>query len=406
MQKIVLGATSIFALALSAQVVLAQAPEGGAQGGEGARGGPAEKGAGGAAERVPEPARKSAGGEAREAGGETRAKDKASPERKEAGKGSGERAGEAKTGEAKADDQQKSGEKASETKKSDAAKAADKRTGETETREQRKAGEQRGDETKTETKTGERKAGDDKAGQDKAAEEKTKTGDVRERDEKKTDAAAEGEADRAGTTKEQAARDDVDREEAQRRVQQVKEKVSDRDRDRAREAFRRSNLRRSRDVDVRVDVGVVLPRSVVVYDLPPQIVEVVPAYRGYDYIVVEEEILIVEPETHVVVDVLDYSGQSAATGVGGGEAGSARLSLTEREERFIRDHIDRDRRADIDVEISIGTDFPGTVELYTFPEVVVSEVPKVREYRYVVVDDEDIVIVDPRENDVVYVIGG
>ncbi|WP_117195971.1 DUF1236 domain-containing protein [Rhizobium terrae] len=59
------------------------------------------------------------------------------------------------------------------------------------------------------------------------------------------------------------------------------------------------------DVDVDVSVGVAVPTTVELHPLPPRIVEIVPAYRGYEYFVLADgRIIIVEPSTHEVVYIL------------------------------------------------------------------------------------------------------
>lgn len=59
----------------------------------------------------------------------------------------------------------------------------------------------------------------------------------------------------------------------------------------------------SLDVDLRV--GIEAPRTVEVHPLPPRLVEIVPAYRGYEYFVlVDGRVVIVEPATHRVVYIL------------------------------------------------------------------------------------------------------
>jgi Protein of unknown function (DUF1236) len=49
----------------------------------------------------------------------------------------------------------------------------------------------------------------------------------------------------------------------------------------------------------------VVPRTVRIFDLPPDIVTIVPAYRGYKYVIVEEEILIIDPRTLRIIAVLE-----------------------------------------------------------------------------------------------------
>ena len=58
-------------------------------------------------------------------------------------------------------------------------------------------------------------------------------------------------------------------------------------------------------LDIDVNVGVIVPRTVELRPLPPRIIEIVPAYRGYEYFVlVDGRIIIVEPGTLKVVYVI------------------------------------------------------------------------------------------------------
>jgi hypothetical protein len=57
-----------------------------------------------------------------------------------------------------------------------------------------------------------------------------------------------------------------------------------------------------------VNIGASLPADVVVNPLPPTIVELVPEFRGYDYIVLGDEIVIVDPVTRQVVEIIEDVG--------------------------------------------------------------------------------------------------
>jgi hypothetical protein len=57
-------------------------------------------------------------------------------------------------------------------------------------------------------------------------------------------------------------------------------------------------------INFTVNVGTVVPRSVNLAPLPAPIVSVVPAYRGYLYVVVGNDLLIIHPRTHEIVAVL------------------------------------------------------------------------------------------------------
>jgi hypothetical protein len=57
-------------------------------------------------------------------------------------------------------------------------------------------------------------------------------------------------------------------------------------------------------VNFSVRVGARVPTSVHFYTLPTEVVEVYPEWRGYDYILVSDQILIISPRTHEIVAIL------------------------------------------------------------------------------------------------------
>lgn len=58
-------------------------------------------------------------------------------------------------------------------------------------------------------------------------------------------------------------------------------------------------------LDIGISPGVTIPTTVTLYRLPPRVVEIVPAYRGYQYFVLADgQIVIVEPSTLEVVYIL------------------------------------------------------------------------------------------------------
>ncbi|MCV3241779.1 DUF1236 domain-containing protein [Mesorhizobium sp. ZC-5] len=60
-----------------------------------------------------------------------------------------------------------------------------------------------------------------------------------------------------------------------------------------------------RDIDVDISVGVAVPRTIEVHQLPPRIIEIVPAYRNYVYFVLADgRIVILEPDTYEIVVIL------------------------------------------------------------------------------------------------------
>jgi hypothetical protein len=57
-------------------------------------------------------------------------------------------------------------------------------------------------------------------------------------------------------------------------------------------------------VNFDIRVGAAVPRSVHLTTLPPEVIEVYPAWRGYEFILVADEIVIIDPNTLHVVAVL------------------------------------------------------------------------------------------------------
>ena len=68
------------------------------------------------------------------------------------------------------------------------------------------------------------------------------------------------------------------------------------------------------NVNVNVAVGAALPADVRLMPLPPTVVDLVPEYRDYDYLVVNDEIVIVQPSTRHVVEVINTGGGVAMNG--------------------------------------------------------------------------------------------
>jgi hypothetical protein len=151
-------------------------------------------------------------------------------------------------------------------------------------------------------------------------------------------------------------------------------------------------------VDFSVSVGAVVPSHVSLRPLPSTIVEIVPQYRGYDFLVVRDEVVIVEPRTHKIVDVIERSGPSHARA-----ESRERLKLSDKQREVIRKHVSS-RRATTgssrQIEVEVGRKLPDTVEIESFPEEVYREVPEIRSYRYIE-RGGDVYLVDPSDREVI-----
>ena len=58
-------------------------------------------------------------------------------------------------------------------------------------------------------------------------------------------------------------------------------------------------------INFNISVGTVVPRTVHFVAVPSTLVEIHPAWRGFEYFVVDEEIIIIDPHTLKIVAVLD-----------------------------------------------------------------------------------------------------
>ena len=58
-------------------------------------------------------------------------------------------------------------------------------------------------------------------------------------------------------------------------------------------------------LNVSVTVGTRIPERVHVYPLPVEVVDIYPEWRGYDYILVGDQIVIIDPRTHEIVAIVE-----------------------------------------------------------------------------------------------------
>jgi hypothetical protein len=71
-----------------------------------------------------------------------------------------------------------------------------------------------------------------------------------------------------------------------------------------RETLKGEKAERLTNVQFSIAIGDAVPRSVHFHRLPARIVEYAPQYRDFDYILVGDDILIVDPRTHRIVAVI------------------------------------------------------------------------------------------------------
>jgi hypothetical protein len=148
-------------------------------------------------------------------------------------------------------------------------------------------------------------------------------------------------------------------------------------------------------------LGSRLPRSVRLYAIPAAVISILPAYSYYRYTYIDDMPYIVDPDTYEVVDVLDQGPAGVYAG-GGGSVPELALSADER--ALVLDSIAPDfPQVAVRVDLALGAELPNAVELHTFPAVVLDRIPRLETFRFVVAGSR-VVIVDPREREVVLVI--
>ena len=59
------------------------------------------------------------------------------------------------------------------------------------------------------------------------------------------------------------------------------------------------------NLNVSVSVGTRIPTSVRVHALPQEVIVIYPEWRGYDYILVGDQIVIISPRTHEIVAIIE-----------------------------------------------------------------------------------------------------
>ena len=181
--------------------------------------------------------------------------------------------------------------------------------------------------------------------------------------------------------------------------------INDQQRTRISQSISHLNVQPLNSVNFSLSVGTTVPRDVRLQPLPAEVVEVVPQYRGYNFVLVKEEIVVVEPSSYQVVAVLPYSGHSTAAAPVRSER---KTTFSDSDREIIRKHakarsVERERPttgSTVRTEIRTGERVPEGVEIEAFPDEVYREAPTLREYRYINRDSHTY-IVEPHERRVI-----
>jgi hypothetical protein len=69
--------------------------------------------------------------------------------------------------------------------------------------------------------------------------------------------------------------------------------------------IREQRVQPTTNVNFSISVGTRVPRDVTFHTLPERVVTIYPEWRGFKFILVKEQIVIVDPNTYEIVAVLD-----------------------------------------------------------------------------------------------------
>ena len=170
-------------------------------------------------------------------------------------------------------------------------------------------------------------------------------------------------------------------------------------RTRVRQTILQRNVGRLNRANFGVTIGARIPRSVKLFAFSAAVLAIVPAYRSYRYVVVDDRICVVEPTSYEIVEVIDNS----PGGFGKAEQ-VAVLELSQDQRQSVLRHTRRDtERADIRIGLALGAEVPWGVTLLQFRPELIFEIPQLEHYRYIFVED-NVVIVNPSNRVIVLVI--
>ena len=210
-----------------------------------------------------------------------------------------------------------------------------------------------------------------------------------------------GDASKAQDT---ADKKDVDpqRTEKAERAKQVD--LSGDKRERLQGAFRdKGDAKRRTDVDIDISIGRRLPRDWHFVPVPITVIEIVPEYRDYVFVYVEDEYVICDPYTYEVVAVIPAGGGRTYAGGGSGDREcSTRIRLSEDQRELILQSVRLGREVEVS-DLEVGWSVPQDIELEKFPNAVLSEAGELAACRYFIADDQ-LAIVDPDDDKVVLLI--
>jgi Protein of unknown function (DUF1236) len=156
----------------------------------------------------------------------------------------------------------------------------------------------------------------------------------------------------------------------------------------------------SQNINVAVNIGAPLPGEAELLPLPPAVVSLVPEYQGYEYVVVNDQVVIVQPSTRAVVEIMAPTGVAVAPAA----PPSAVVNLTDAQQQLLVQSVQGEGLPQAEIaDLADGQTVPQSVELMPVPSAVVAQVPMIERYRVAVAHNR-VALVDPGTRVVVHVV--
>jgi hypothetical protein len=168
----------------------------------------------------------------------------------------------------------------------------------------------------------------------------------------------------------------------------------------------RSDRSARTNINVRVNIGERLPPRVQPRRLPAHIVRIAPQYRDYEYTVIDNRIVIVDPRRREVIDILD---DGPGYGRAAGYSREQRIVFTDQQRTRWRELARSSTTVGSTAPTGSATSSSGgamaanCLSLQPVPEEMVRDRPELSSYRYLAIGNE-IILVDPQSQKVVQVI--
>jgi hypothetical protein len=170
-------------------------------------------------------------------------------------------------------------------------------------------------------------------------------------------------------------------------------KLSETDRSKVVSTLKQERTTSREQINVQVNIGERLPPRIRARPLPATIVQIMPAYRGYEYVTVRDEVMIVRPGTREVVDVIREGGPSYARS----QTRSTTVRLTDDQRQVLL------REARPMTSAQVSSQGPTCLPMQPVPESLASQNPDLRGFQMLAVGS-DVVLIDPKDQKVVDVI--